>query len=219
MRLPELSVLLYGLVNWLWYFHITWVVNSLVMQVIIGWNSCTVAVAAAQLSPGPTRADQARTWSSCWYRYQGVYNNLKCKSKERKGSHALQWPHNEHDGVSNHKRLDCSLSRLFKRKSKKTLKFVTGQCEENSSVTTQRSSNAEDVYIWLRHHVSCAVIPWGSLITTRCTGINNRLSGFGISSDQCRHNDAWYFDYSLVPWQFVFVILVDSFGLHCQIPW
>ena len=46
---------------------------------------------------------------------------------------ALRWRHNERDGVSNHQRLDCLLSRLFRRRSKKTSKLrVTGLCEENS---------------------------------------------------------------------------------------
>ena len=44
--------------------------------------------------------------------------------------HALQWLHNEHDGVSNHQRLDCLLNRLFRPRSKKTSKLrVTGLCE------------------------------------------------------------------------------------------
>ena len=42
----------------------------------------------------------------------------------------LQWRHNERDGVSNHRRLDCLLNRLFKHRSKKTSKLrVTGSCE------------------------------------------------------------------------------------------
>ena len=60
----------------------------------------------------------------------------------------LQWHHNEWDGVSNHRRLDCLLSRLFRRRSKKKSKFrVTGLCEGNSPVTgefsAQRASNAD----------------------------------------------------------------------------
>ena len=44
---------------------------------------------------------------------------------------ALEWRHNESDGVSNHRCLDCLLSRLFKRRSKKKqssalLAFVRG---------------------------------------------------------------------------------------------
>ena len=47
--------------------------------------------------------------------------------------HALQWRHNERDGVSNHRRLDCSLNRLFRCRSKNlkhqifiSLAFVRG---------------------------------------------------------------------------------------------
>ena len=69
----------------------------------------------------------------------------------------LQWRHNDHNGVSNHHRLECLLNRVFRRKSKKTPKLrVTGFCEGSSPVTgevpAQRASNAENVSIWLRHH-------------------------------------------------------------------
>ena len=48
----------------------------------------------------------------------------------------LQWRHNERDCVSNNRRLRCLLSRLFRRRSKKTSKLrVTGLCEGNSPVT------------------------------------------------------------------------------------
>ena len=62
----------------------------------------------------------------------------------------LQWPHNERDLVSNHRRLDCLLSRLIRHKSKKTSKLhVTSLCEGNPPVTggfpSQRASNAETV--------------------------------------------------------------------------
>ena len=73
--------------------------------------------------------------------------------------YSLQWYHNGCDGVSNHKPLDCLLSRLFRRRSKKTSKFrVTGLCAGNSPVTgefpTQIASNAENVSIWWCHHTS-----------------------------------------------------------------
>ena len=68
----------------------------------------------------------------------------------------LQWSHNERDGVSNHRRLDCLLNRLFSRRSKTTSKLrVTGLCEWNLPGTgefpAQRASNAENVSIWWRH--------------------------------------------------------------------
>ena len=60
----------------------------------------------------------------------------------------LQWCHNDRNGVSNHRRLECLLKRLFRRRSKKTLKLcVTGLCKGNSPVTdessAQRASNTE----------------------------------------------------------------------------
>ena len=49
---------------------------------------------------------------------------------------SLQWRHNERDGASNHRRLDCLLNRLFRRRSKKTSKLrVTGIYEGKPPVT------------------------------------------------------------------------------------
>ena len=67
-------------------------------------------------------------------------------------------------GVSNHRRLDCLLNRLFRCRSKKTSKLpVTGLCEGNSPVTgdfpAQRTSNAKNVSIWWRHHAAIC-LPW-----------------------------------------------------------
>ena len=76
---------------------------------------------------------------------------------------ALQWRHNERDGVSNHQPHDCLLNRLFRYRSKKTSKIrVTGHCEGNSSVTgefrAQRARNAENTSIRWRHHGISAMI-------------------------------------------------------------
>ena len=76
---------------------------------------------------------------------------------------ALQWRHNEPDGVLNQLRLDCLLNRLFRCRSIKTSKFrVTVLCAGNSQVTgefpTQRASNSENVSIWWRHHIVKIVI-------------------------------------------------------------
>ena len=70
----------------------------------------------------------------------------------------LQWRHNERDGVSNHRHLNCLLNHLFGRRPKKTSKLrVTGLCVGNSPVTgeflAQRASNAENASIWWRHYV------------------------------------------------------------------
>ena len=69
----------------------------------------------------------------------------------------LRWRHNGGDGVSNHQPRDCLLNRLFRHRSKKTSKLhVTGLCAGNSPGTgefpSQRTSYAENVSIWWRHH-------------------------------------------------------------------
>ena len=54
---------------------------------------------------------------------------------------SLQWHHNKHDGVSNHRRLDYLLNRLCRRRSKKTSKLrITGLCVGNSPVTVAFSA-------------------------------------------------------------------------------
>ena len=69
---------------------------------------------------------------------------------------ALQWRHDERNGVSIHQRFYCFFNRLFRHWSKKTSKTrVTGLCEGNPPVTggfpSQRVSHAENVSIWWRH--------------------------------------------------------------------
>ena len=101
-------------------------------------------------------------------------------------------------GVINHQSHDCLLNRLFMRRSKKTPKLrVIGLCEGNSSVTgefpAQRTSNAESVSIWLRHHGRTVLIThlqqplrkaWSMLPSQyRCTSTDhgrpeNRTSSF-----------------------------------------
>ena len=75
------------------------------------------------------------------------------------GSETIQWGDDERDGVSNYRRLDGLVNRLFKRRSKKTSKFrVNGLSDGNSPVIgefpSQRASNAENVYICWRHHTN-----------------------------------------------------------------
>ena len=78
----------------------------------------------------------------------------------------LQWRHNGCDSVSNYLPHDCLLNRLFRRRSKKTSKLrVTGLCEGNSPGTdefpAQMASNAENVFIWWRHHgLPCNILPF-----------------------------------------------------------
>ena len=62
---------------------------------------------------------------------------------------SLQWRHNGHDGVTNHRRGDCLFNRLFRWRSKKKSKLrVTGLCASPA----QMASDAENASIWWRHH-------------------------------------------------------------------
>ena len=83
----------------------------------------------------------------------------------------LQWRHNESDGVSSHRRLDCLLNCLFRPGSEMISKHrVTGLFEENSPVTgefpVQRASKAENDTIWWRRH---------DFITHQCPTVCPRL--------------------------------------------
>ena len=78
-------------------------------------------------------------------------------SPDHHQSSSLQWRHNERDCSSNHRRLGCLLNRLLKCRSRKTSTLrVTGLCEGVNlwpvKFPSQRVSNAENVYIWWRHH-------------------------------------------------------------------
>ena len=68
----------------------------------------------------------------------------------------LWWHHNERDGVSNHRCLDCLLLKPFVQvQIKETPKLcVTGLCEgkHRSPVDSPPKGNAENVSIWWRHH-------------------------------------------------------------------
>ena len=73
--------------------------------------------------------------------------------------YSLQWRHNRCDGIPNYQPHDCSLNRLYRRRSKKTPKLsVTSLCVGNSPVTgefpAQMASNAENVSIWWRHRAA-----------------------------------------------------------------
>ena len=59
--------------------------------------------------------------------------------------------------VPNHRRLDCLLNHLFRRRSKKTSKLrATALCEGKPPVTcgfpSYKASYTENIYIWWSHH-------------------------------------------------------------------
>ena len=69
----------------------------------------------------------------------------------------LQWRHNGGDGVSIQQPHQCLLNRSCRGRSTKTPKLhVTGFCVGNLPMTgefpAQMASNADNVFIWWRHH-------------------------------------------------------------------
>ena len=68
----------------------------------------------------------------------------------------LRWRHNERGGVSNHRRLDCLITRLFRHRAKKSsisasLAFVRGIHRWPVNFR-QGASSAENVSIWWSRH-------------------------------------------------------------------
>ena len=128
----------------------------------------------------------------------------------------FQWRHNGHDGVSNHQPYDCLFNRLFRHRSKKTSKLrVTGLWEGNSPVTgefpAQRTSNAENVSIWWRHHESRLVKPADNKETNqRVAGLPTSIKLSLMAAAQCaswmilltepgQHNCYWWLGAYLTP--------------------
>ena len=113
-----------------------------------------------------------------------------------------RWRHNERDGVSNHRRLDCVHNRLFRRRSKKTSKLgVTGLCYGNSPVTGkfptqragQRVSNAENISVWWRHNgkvmttkIDQKILPVGNFSCEVIYGKTNPCMFLHMRKLQCR---------------------------------
>ena len=80
---------------------------------------------------------------------QQLRDAMESSLNNRRAMHPLRWRHNDRDGISNHRRLDCLLNNLFRRRSKKKSKIhVTCLCEGKPPVTggfpSQRASNAEN---------------------------------------------------------------------------
>ena len=104
--------------------------------------------------------------SHLWHKVQ-TYSRLHTHSPIRvvRCIVALQWRHNGRCDVSNHRRLDCLLNRLFRRKSKKTSKLrVTGFCEGNSPVNsphkgpvTRKMFPFDDVIMILSFALHCVL--------------------------------------------------------------
>ena len=82
----------------------------------------------------------------------------------------LQWRHNERDGVSNHRRLDCLLNRLLRRRSKRAsmLRF-TGLCDENPPLNVWMPIVTNVIiYAWLTIRVAEVTIGHSTMDTCLC---------------------------------------------------
>ena len=152
----------------------------------------TITCSPPAVLTGTTHGMPVRTRVDTWWRSAQALNkgswkvslirvsaqNPHAQGKKELGS--LQWRHNGRDGVSNHQPHDCLLNRLFRHRSKKISKLrATGLCAGNSPVTGEfhahMASNAENVSIWLRHHVSTIhiTIDWGNIIPRYRNGTSN----------------------------------------------
>ena len=60
----------------------------------------------------------------------------------------LQWRHSENDGVSIHQRRDCLLNRLFRRRSEKISKPVTGEFPHKGPVTRKVYLSDDVIIKW-----------------------------------------------------------------------
>ena len=95
---------------------------------------------------------------ACWWPRIIRWQNI-C----RHGDNSLLWRQNGCDGVSNHQPHDCLLNRSFRRRSKKNIKAprhwpLCGNSPMTGEFPAHRASNAENVSIWWRHHVSPGTI-------------------------------------------------------------
>ena len=97
--------------------------------------------------------DKVENFAPVQVRTQGeIMNDCQCADP-------LLWRHNGRDSVLNHQPHHCLLNDLFRRRSKETSKLrITGLCAGNSPETgelpAQMASNAKNVSIWWRHHMT-----------------------------------------------------------------
>ena len=96
----------------------------------------------------------------------------------------IQWRHNERDGVSNHRPLDCLLNRLFRRRSKKlqsstSLTFVWGihrwpvNSAHNGQVTRKMFPFDDVIMVllkrrWVRQYVRGSCFHVQSILDVKC---------------------------------------------------
>ena len=74
---------------------------------------------------------------------------------------SLQWWHYERDGVSNHRRLNCSGADQRKHQSSTSMVLCEGNAPFTGGFLSQMASNAENVSIWSRRHVYTSLLVRG----------------------------------------------------------
>ena len=129
--------------NYLWCGHFSQVMLFYISRCVPKLEANSVVV------PEFTSRDNEHCWWSS-LRKHSCLQSVQLR-------HTLQWRHNERNGVSNHRRLECCiLNHLLRPDQRKHWLRVTGLCVGNSPETSefpaQRASNAENVSIWWRHH-------------------------------------------------------------------
>ena len=110
-------------------------------------NPCMVSLLASNLCHVPRILVLVPTMIACPL---GPHSN-SCNFASR-GVYQLRWRYNDRDGVSNHRRLDCLLNHLFRRRSKKTSKLRVSHWPLWGEFTGHRASKAENGSTWWRHH-------------------------------------------------------------------
>ena len=142
-------------------------------------------------------------------RYEVSFHNIEVRSARIQWRSALaalvcalQSRHNRHDGLANHRRLDCVLNRLFRRRSKKTSKLrVTGLCEGNSPVSgeyphkgpvTRKIFPFDDAIMISNNHIIGTPVVWylvvvASFAYNRLQQWNSKRDRLYISINTLKH--------------------------------
>ena len=140
---------------------------------------------------------------------------LPCRHTGLVSKSALQWCHNERDGVSNHQPHDCLLYRLFRRRSKKTSKFIASLAfvrGMTGEYPAQRPSNAENVSICWRHHVPHRITAEWSMLTVFHSLWFRLLKCLGVPSIRSiRENfHTWYYARNSALWRKQIHVIIYS---------
>ena len=143
--------------------------------------------------------------------------------------HALQWRHNDHDGVSNHQPHGYLLNRLFRRRSKKTSKLrVTGVCVGNSPgpvncphkgpVTRKMFSFDNVIMRGITNRIPFIITSWNGNIFRVNSPLCGELTGHGWipltkTSDAELWCFLWYAPEQTVKWTIMTPVIWDAIKL------